>query len=230
MAACPSDAYWLAWSGVSGLAILMTSAPLLVFDLDGTLVDTAPDLVAALNVTLAKERVPEMPLESARNMIGGGARKMLERALEAEGRDCGTAEVTRMTNDFIAYYAANIAVLSRPFEGLEETLDQLAGDGFAFAVCTNKLELLSKRLLDALGLSGRFAAICGAETDVVDDHDRRRRPRRRRGPPRRRAGDRRDVRLHRSSDRSARTRSGDLADATIAGGGRQSMDPVAHRD
>ena len=96
----------------------MASPPLLVFDLDGTLVDTAPDLVAALNFTLRKKGLLEIPVESARNMIGGGARHMIERALEAEGRDCTPSEVTQMMGDFIASYADHIAALSRPFHGL----------------------------------------------------------------------------------------------------------------
>jgi phosphoglycolate phosphatase len=142
----------------------MANSPLVVFDLDGTLVDTAPDLIAALNVILAKEGIPELPLASARNLIGGGARKLIERGLEAEGRNCTVADIDRMTKDFIAYYADHIADLSRPFEGLEHALDELAAQGAAFAVCTNKLEWLSKLLMDRLKLSPRFKAICGADT------------------------------------------------------------------
>jgi phosphoglycolate phosphatase len=142
----------------------MTSPALVVFDLDGTLVDTAPDLIAALNVILHKEGIPQLPLATARNLIGGGARKLIERGLEAAGRNCTVAEIDRMMKDFIEYYAAHIADLSRPFEGLEAALDVLAGRGTAFAVCTNKLEWLSKLLLDHLKLSRRFSAICGADT------------------------------------------------------------------
>jgi phosphoglycolate phosphatase len=142
-----------------------------VFDLDGTLVDTAPDLINALNVVLAREGLPPMPLASARNMIGGGARKLIERGLEAEGREVSLAELARMTDDFIGHYAEHIADDSRPFEGLEAALDALAGDGYRLAVCTNKLEWLSKRLLDRLNLSARFAAICGADTFGVSKPD-----------------------------------------------------------
>jgi phosphoglycolate phosphatase len=142
----------------------MAKSPLLAFDLDGTLVDTAPDLIAALNVILTREGFSELPLASARNMIGGGARKLIERGLEAEGRNCTTAEIDRMMKDFIAYYADHIADFSRPFEGLEAALDELAARGFLLAVCTNKLEWLSKLLLDRLKLSQRFSAICGADT------------------------------------------------------------------
>jgi phosphoglycolate phosphatase len=108
--------------------------------------------------------MPPIPPKSARNMIGAGARRMLERGIEADGRAVSVAEIDRMTKDFIDYYAAHIAVGSRPFDGLEAALDDLAGRGYQFAVCTNKLEWLSKKLLDELGLSARFAAICGADT------------------------------------------------------------------
>jgi phosphoglycolate phosphatase len=149
----------------------MTSARIVVFDLDGTLVDTAPDLISALNFVLDREGLPPVPLESARNMIGAGARKLIERGLELEGRAAGFADISRLTADFIDYYAAHIADASRPFEGLESALDDLGAQGFRFAVCTNKLEWLSKLLLDRLGLSSRFSAICGADTFGVAKPD-----------------------------------------------------------
>src|ERR1700731_2102965 len=149
----------------------MTSAPTLVFDLDGTLVDTAPDLINALNFVLDREGLPPVPLQSARNMIGAGARKLIERGLELEGRVAGVDDVSRLTVDFIDYYAAHIADASRPFDGLEDALDDLSARGYRFAVCTNKLEWLSKLLLEQLGLSSRFAAICGADTFGVSKPD-----------------------------------------------------------
>ena len=149
----------------------MADAPTLVFDLDGTLVDTAPDLIAALNFVLEGEGLPPIPLHSARNMIGAGARKLIERGLEREGRAASVKDINRMTVDFVEYYAAHIADASRPFEGLEGALDELSSHGFRFAVCSNKLEWLSKRLLDQLGLSPRFAAICGGDTFGVSKPD-----------------------------------------------------------
>jgi phosphoglycolate phosphatase len=149
----------------------MTSAPTIVFDLDGTLVDTAPDLIAALNHVLAREGLPAVPLASARNMIGAGARKLIERGLEAEGRTMSVHDLNRLTAEFIEHYAAHIADASHPFEGLEDALDDLAARGCRLAVCTNKLEWLSKRLLDQLQLSPRFAAICGADTFGVSKPD-----------------------------------------------------------
>jgi len=148
-----------------------TLAPTIAFDLDGTLVDTAPDLISALNFILDREGLPPVPLDAARNMIGAGARKLLERGLELEGRAASVWDIDRLTADFIAYYAAHIADASRPFEGLERALDDLAALGCRLAVCTNKLEWLSRRLLDELGLSQRFAAICGADTFGVSKPD-----------------------------------------------------------
>jgi phosphoglycolate phosphatase len=149
----------------------MTPARIVVFDLDGTLVDTAPDLINALNFVLDREGLPPVPLHSARTMIGGGARRLIERGLELEGRSASLEEITRLTSDFVDHYAAHIADESRPFEGLESALDDLSARGYRFAVCTNKLEWLSKLLLDQLRLSSRFSAICGADTFGVSKPD-----------------------------------------------------------
>ena len=149
----------------------MTSPGTIVFDLDGTLVDTAPDLISALNYVLEREGMPAVPLHLARTMIGAGARRLIERGLELDGRIVGVEDIDRLTHDFIDYYADHIADASRPFEGLEDALDDLSGRGYRFAVCTNKLEWLSKLLLDRLELSGRFAAICGADTFGVSKPD-----------------------------------------------------------
>jgi phosphoglycolate phosphatase len=149
----------------------MNSFPTIVFDLDGTLVDTAPDLINALNFVLNREGLPAVPMKSARNMIGAGARKLIERGLELDGRQASMDDITRLTEDFIDHYAAHIADESRPFEGLEGALDDLSARGYRFAVCTNKLEWLSKLLLDELGLSSRFSAICGADTFGVSKPD-----------------------------------------------------------
>jgi phosphoglycolate phosphatase len=137
---------------------------LVVFDLDGTLVDTAPDLIATLDLVFERNGIAKLAYEDARNMVGGGARKLIERGLAAEGCPVPAADLDRLVQEFIAYYAAHIAERSRPFPGLDAALDQLAISGCRFAVCTNKLEWLARRLLDALGLAGRFAAICGGDT------------------------------------------------------------------
>jgi len=138
--------------------------PVAVFDLDGTLIDTAPDLVATLNAILAREGRAPLDLAVARNLIGGGARKLLERGLMQDGALPEPARMDALVADFIAHYADNIALGSKPFAGTLEALDILGAQGFRLAVCTNKLEWLSVRLLDQLGLAPRFAAICGADT------------------------------------------------------------------
>jgi phosphoglycolate phosphatase len=143
----------------------------IVFDLDGTLIDTAPDLIDTLNVVLAQEGVPDVPFATARRLIGGGARGMIERALASEGRSCATAEVDRLFSAFIAHYAAHIADRSRPFPQLAATLERLAIAGHRLAVCTNKLEWLSIRLLHTLQLAQHFAAICGRDTFGVHKPD-----------------------------------------------------------
>jgi len=143
----------------------------IVFDLDGTLVDTAPDLISTLNLVFAGEGLPPVAYDDARRMIGGGARHMIERALIAEGRNVPSAELDRMFRIFIDHYGAHIADRSRPFPHLENVLQQLAGEGCRLAVCTNKLEWLSRRLLDILNLSRHFAAIGGRDTFGVQKPD-----------------------------------------------------------
>jgi phosphoglycolate phosphatase len=139
--------------------------PTIVFDLDGTLVDTAPDLIDTLNVILRRDGLPALPYEAARPLIGFGARRMLQGGIAAAGGPPG--DLDAMFDAFIAYYAEHVADRSRPFPGVEAALDRLAADGCRLAVCTNKLEWLSVRLLRALGLADRFAAICGQDTLAV---------------------------------------------------------------
>ena len=140
------------------------SAPIVVFDLDGTLVDTAPDLVDTLNIILAREGLAPVPFETARTMIGGGARTLIERGLQAAGRASGTTEVNGLYNDFVAHYSEHLADRSQPFPGAIAAIEELAERGCRFAICTNKLEWLSVRLLEALGIARHFSAICGQDT------------------------------------------------------------------
>jgi len=145
--------------------------PIIVFDLDGTLVDTAPDLIDTLNVVFAREGLPPLPYAEARPLIGGGARAMISRGLAAEDREAPREYLDRLFAEFIAHYSAHIADRSRPFPGVERALDDLADDGFSLAVCTNKLEALSVQLLKTLGLADRFKAICGQDTFGVQKPD-----------------------------------------------------------
>jgi phosphoglycolate phosphatase len=147
------------------------AATTIVFDLDGTLVDTAPDLIATLNVVFAREGLPSVAYDTARKLIGGGARVMIARGIEAEGRTLAAADLDRLFAEFISYYATHIADRSRPFPGVIDAIDELAGRGFRFAVCTNKLERLSVLLLEKLGIAHHFAAICGQDTFGVQKPD-----------------------------------------------------------
>ncbi len=147
------------------------SAPTIVFDLDGTLVDTAPDLIATLNVVFAREGYKPVEYESSRALIGGGARVMIERGLKSAGHEYTPALIERLFTDFIAYYGAHVADRSRPFPGLEDALDALARRDCRLAVCTNKLERLSLQLLESLGLRRRFAVICGQDTFGIQKPD-----------------------------------------------------------
>jgi phosphoglycolate phosphatase len=142
-----------------------------VFDLDGTLVDTAPDLIDALNAVFARRGFPAVEHATARNMIGGGARRMIEAALKFEGHACSAGDLDRMLADFVSHYSDHIADRSRMFPGLSAALDRLDARNCRLAVCTNKLEQLSQRLLDALGLTRRFAAICGQDTFGIQKPD-----------------------------------------------------------
>lgn len=148
-------------------------APLVVFDLDGTLVDTAPDLIDTLNVILKREKLPPVAYDVARSMIGGGARTLIERGLQADARDTSGAEIDRLYRDFVDYYAGHMADKSQAFAGADDALCTLARDGFITAICTNKLEWLSVQLLDALDLMHHFRAICGQDTFGIQKPDPR---------------------------------------------------------
>jgi phosphoglycolate phosphatase len=146
-------------------------SPTIVFDLDGTLIDTAPDLIDMLNVILARHDVNAVAFGEARTMIGAGVKPLLERALLTRGIALAPEALDALYGEYVQLYAAHIADRSRPFPGLEKALDTLAAQGCRFAVCTNKLEWLSVRLLDALGMSRRFAAIVGQDTFGVRKPD-----------------------------------------------------------
>jgi phosphoglycolate phosphatase len=146
-------------------------APTIVFDLDGTLVDTAPDLVATLNLILASHDVPAIAFDDARAMIGAGVKPLLQRALVSQGLHLPPAQIDLIYEEYLQLYAAHIADRSRPFPGVIGALDTLTARGCRLAVCTNKLEWLSVRLLQAIGLASRFAAICGQDTFAMRKPD-----------------------------------------------------------
>ncbi|HEY7383746.1 MAG TPA: phosphoglycolate phosphatase [Beijerinckiaceae bacterium] len=144
--------------------MMRSLAPTAVFDLDGTLADTAPDLVATLNVVLAREGLPALPLAEARKMIGHGARVLIERGLEAAGVEGTPDHLDELYRFFLAHYADHLCVETRLFPGVVEALDHLDAHGFRLAVCTNKVKAHSVKLLEALGLAHRFAVICGRDS------------------------------------------------------------------
>ncbi|ARN81691.1 phosphoglycolate phosphatase [Methylocystis bryophila] len=139
-------------------------APTIVFDLDGTLADTAPDLVATLNTLLLRENLPPQRIETARPFVGAGARALLERGFAAAGAPLGEMRASELLAEFLEFYEAQIADETRLFPGAERSLDRFQEAGFRLAVCTNKTERLAQRLLKRLGVADRFGAICGRET------------------------------------------------------------------
>lgn len=136
----------------------------IVFDLDGTLVDTAPDLAAALNAVLTRERLPAVSLDQVRHMVGRGARVLIEKAWEAHGTALSPSRTNDLVNHFLAYYEANIAVTSRPFDQAEEQIKNLTSRGHKIGICTNKPEGLTFKLLAELGLTNLFPVVLGADS------------------------------------------------------------------
>lgn len=143
----------------------------LLIDLDGTLVDSAPYLAAAVNKLLVELGYEALPLEDVRGMIGGGLPKLGERALAARGVTYGPAFLPRAIDKLRGYYAAAIAVETRPYPGARETLTALRETGWRLAVCTNKPEALSRQLLEALQLDSLFEEVAGGDSFAVKKPD-----------------------------------------------------------
>ena len=139
----------------------------LVFDLDGTLVDTAPDLIAAANHVMAQTGRPPAVDAVLRPAVSHGALAMVRAAIGPEARDWPEEKLYPLFEAFIAYYERHIADVSRPFPGVLDALDRAAAAGHILAVCTNKREKLARQLLSELGMTGRFAAISGRDTFPV---------------------------------------------------------------
>lgn len=135
-----------------------------IFDLDGTLVDTAPDLMRATNFVLGEMGRRPLEMAEVRAFVGHGARALLTRGLAATGGMPDAYDVEADYRRFVDYYAANIAADSAPFPGLVRLLDRLKSEGYGLGVCTNKLEGLSVLLLDALDLSKYFGSVVGPDT------------------------------------------------------------------
>ncbi len=136
----------------------------IVFDLDGTLVDTAPDLAAATNHVFGQIGLAPVAPRDLHPFISRGSRVMIEEGLRLHGVTKSEDAITELHKLVLPYYAENVAVLSRPFDGIPELLDTLSQSGARLAVCTNKFEALSKALLQQLGVDHRFAVIAGRDT------------------------------------------------------------------
>jgi phosphoglycolate phosphatase len=138
--------------------------PIVVFDLDGTLIDTAPDLLDSLNRCLDTVGLKRTDPSELRRFVGFGGRVMIERAFEAHGKPLVDGQLDRLYGMFIEDYLGGIPGKSAPYPGVVDALDRLSTAGYRLAICTNKMERHSKLLIEALGLTDRFAAICGQDT------------------------------------------------------------------
>lgn len=147
------------------------AARALVFDLDGTLVDTAPDLMHATNHVLTSLGRRPITMDEVRAFVGHGARALIARGCEATGEPVAPRALEALYQKFLLYYSANIAVASVPFPGLVALLEQCRAGDIAMGVCTNKLEGLSLQLLDALELTPYLTAIVGSDTLGVSKPD-----------------------------------------------------------
>ncbi len=147
--------------------------PTIVFDLDGTLADTAPDLIAILNVILEQEGVAPISVDRARDVVGAGARAMIMRGLALSGREVSDQRLGELFRTFLDLYANALAVETTLFPGAREAVEALSQAGYRLAVCTNKYTMHSRLLLEALGLSHHFAAICGRDSFAWSKPDAR---------------------------------------------------------
>jgi len=138
--------------------------PTLVFDLDGTLVDTAPDLLDSLNHCLAHAGMRQASEPELRRYVGMGGLVMIRRAFAAQDEALTEARLAELHGIFLDHYTHNIPGRSRAFPGVVEAMQRFADAGYVLAVCTNKYEALSRSLLAGLALTDRFAAICGQDT------------------------------------------------------------------
>ncbi|UDF29191.1 UNVERIFIED_ORG: phosphoglycolate phosphatase [Roseateles sp. XES5] len=147
------------------------SASLVVFDLDGTLIDTAHDLVTSLNHTIGLEGLDPVGYGDLTYLVGHGGQVMIKRAFALRGREMADSDLQRMLGVFIEHYGNAMPGVSVPYPGLTDAMDRLADAGYRLAVCTNKTEGLARRLLDGLALTPRFSAITGGDTFAVRKPD-----------------------------------------------------------
>jgi phosphoglycolate phosphatase len=139
----------------------------IIFDLDGAIVDTAPDLLHATNHVLERHGLPPVDASVIRPVVGSGARWMIEAALAANGHRANPSELNDYVDEFVVYYSDNIAVSSRPYPGLEDALSSLKERGARLGVCTNKRTALARKLLAELNLAPYFEAVVGGDSLAV---------------------------------------------------------------
>ena len=135
----------------------------IAFDLDGTLVETAPDLIGTLNRMLAARDIPQMPVEAAQHLVGHGALALLRHGFQEAGAAWDEAEAPALLQTFLDDYLEHIADHSRPYDGVVDALDRLAERGALLCVATNKRTDLSVALIEALDLTRHFALVCGPD-------------------------------------------------------------------
>ena len=138
--------------------------PIIVFDLDGTLIDTAPDLIDSLNHALTPEGFDAVDRVLMGAQVGMGGRAMIERVFNLNQRRVDPAIVERRHEIFVAHYTAGIPGRSRPYPGVLEAITRAADAGYIFAICTNKPEVMAVSLIERLGLAELFGAVCGGDT------------------------------------------------------------------
>ena len=138
--------------------------PALLFDLDGTLADTKPDLHAAMNYVLTKNGLAEVPDTAITNMIGGGAREIIKRGLSENGVTWDDAKLDAATEEFVLWYDQNIDGHAKIYPNLLPILETAKANNIKMAVVTNKRESLSAKLLFRLGIHGFFDVLVGGDT------------------------------------------------------------------
>lgn len=141
----------------------MPPATTVVFDLDGTLAETAPDIIATLNRLLAREGMEAFPLERARDLVGAGSRALIQRSFALQKRPLGEAQLEALFTDFMQLYSDHLADHSYLFPGAVAALERLSQAGYRLAICTNKMQVHTDALLEKLGVASAFHAICGRD-------------------------------------------------------------------
>ena len=145
--------------------------PTIVYDLDGTLADTAEDLMATLNWLLAREGLPPLKVESAGSLLGAGARGLIKSGFAASGRSLDPEAIERLFRDYLEHYNAHILVRTQLYPGVDKALAAFDRAGWRQAICTNKIERSAKLLIQKLGIANRFAFVCGQDTFGIGKPD-----------------------------------------------------------